>query len=283
MDTLEFVMSPDVAEVVPAVLGFNFEEMKSVLQERLRYYSGLVVTEGAIKAAKQDRADLNKLREALEAKRKEVKKVCLAPYNDFEAKVKELVGMIEAPISAIDGQLKEHEDRRREAKYGEIDAFFREEVGDLMGLVPLSAVWKDEWLNAGTSMKKIKEEVSSALSKIRADLKVLGTVEAEYQDEVKVKYLEALDVSAALAHRHHLKEQAQKFREMEEKRRRVEALGGLAQADACGAGPAPEEPTEQEQETVYYLAFECSVTKAQAAALSAFMRNNNITYRRIYK
>lgn len=281
---MEFVMNPDVAEVVPAVLGFNFEEMKAVLQERLRYYSGLVVTEGAVKAAKQDRADLNKLREALEAKRKEVKKVCLAPYNDFEAKVKELVGMIEAPISAIDEQLKEHEDRRREAKYGEIDAFFREEVGDLKDLVGLSAIWKDEWLNAGTTMKKVKEEVSGALAKIRADLKVLGTVEAEYQDEVKVKYLETLDVSAALAHRHHLKEQAQKLREMEEMRRREEALGGLAQAAGADTEGGPCDAARQGdglREKVYRLTFECSVTQAQAAALSAFLRDNNISYRRI--
>ena len=32
-----------------------------------------------------------KLREALENKRKEVKRECMAPYTDFEAKVKELV------------------------------------------------------------------------------------------------------------------------------------------------------------------------------------------------
>ena len=43
----------------------------------------------------------DKLREALETKRKEVKKECMAPYTDFEGKVKELVGLIDKPLSLI--------------------------------------------------------------------------------------------------------------------------------------------------------------------------------------
>ena len=70
METLEFVMQTDLATALPAVLEFNFEDLKKALAERMELYRGLVVTEDGIKAAKQDRADLNKLREAIEAKRK---------------------------------------------------------------------------------------------------------------------------------------------------------------------------------------------------------------------
>ena len=108
METLEFVMQTDLATALPAVLEFNFEDLKKALAERRELYRGLVVTEDGIKAAKQDRADLNKLREAIEAKRKEVKKACMAPYAEFEGRVKELVQLVDAPIAAIDGQLKEY-------------------------------------------------------------------------------------------------------------------------------------------------------------------------------
>ena len=103
--SMEFVMGNSL-ETLPKTIDFNFEELKGQLAESLALYTGLVVTEDGIKGAKEDRAKLNKLREALENKRKEVKRECMAPYTDFEAKVKELVGLIDQPIAAIDAQLK---------------------------------------------------------------------------------------------------------------------------------------------------------------------------------
>ena len=103
--SMEFVMGNSL-ETLPKTIDFNFEELKGQLAESLALYTGLVVTEDGIKGAKEDRAKLNKLREAMENKRKEVKRECMAPYTDFEAKVKELVGLIDQPIAAIDAQLK---------------------------------------------------------------------------------------------------------------------------------------------------------------------------------
>ena len=94
--SMEFVMGNSL-ETLPKTIDFNFEELKGQLAESLALYTGLVVTEDGIKGAKEDRAKLNKLREALENKRKEVKRECMAPYTDFEAKVKELVGLIDQP------------------------------------------------------------------------------------------------------------------------------------------------------------------------------------------
>lgn len=117
---MEFVMSTDLNTALPKEIGFNFEELKAELSERLEYYNGLVVTETTIKEGKAERAKLSKLREAVEAKRKEVKRECMAPYTDFERKVKELVTIIDAPIAAIDGQIKAFDDLRREEKRAEI-------------------------------------------------------------------------------------------------------------------------------------------------------------------
>ena len=96
----EFVMGRSL-EALPATIDFNFEALKLGLSQSLAKYDGLVVTEDDIKGAKDDRAKLNKLREALEAKRKEVKRECMAPYNDFEAKVKELVALVDKPNPAL--------------------------------------------------------------------------------------------------------------------------------------------------------------------------------------
>lgn len=288
METLEFVMQTDLATALPAVLEFNFEDLKKALAERMELYRGLVVTEDGIKAAKQDRADLNKLREAIEAKRKEVKKACMAPYTEFEGRVKELVQLVDAPIAAIDGQLKEYEEKRRAEKRAEIAAIYEETVGELKGILPFERLWRDEWYNTAWSMKKIREAIVAAEGKTASDLEVLSTVESEFAEAVRLKYLEALDLNAALAERARLQERAAKLREYEEQRRRAaeaEAASApeaeRAEAAAKYAGQAEAAPATGAEETVYLLRFECQLTRSQAMELSAWLKDRNISYRRI--
>lgn len=288
METLEFVMQTDLATALPAVLEFNFEDLKKALAERMELYRGLVVTEDGIKAAKQDRADLNKLREAIEAKRKEVKKACMAPYTEFEGRVKELVQLVDAPIAAIDGQLKEYEEKRRADKRAEIAAIYEETVGELKGILPFERLWRDEWYNTAWSMKKIREAIVAAEGKVASDLEVLSTVESEFAEAVRLKYLEALDLNAALAERARLQERAAKLREYEEQRRRAAEAEAAnvpeaerAEAAAKDAGQAEAAPAMGAEETVYLLRFECQLTRSQAAELSAWLKDRNISYRRI--
>lgn len=288
METLEFVMQTDLATALPAVLEFNFEDLKKALAERMELYRGLVVTEDGIKAAKQDRADLNKLREAIEAKRKEVKKACMAPYTEFEGRVKELVQLVDAPIAAIDGQLKEYEKKRRAEKRAEIAAIYEETVGELKGILSFERLWRDEWYNTAWSMKKIREAIVAAEGKTASDLEVLSTVESEFAEAVRLKYLEALDLNAALAERARLQERAAKLREYEEQRRRAAEAEAAsvpeaerAEAAAKYAGQAEAAPATGAEETVYLLRFECQLTRSQAMELSAWLKDRNISYRRI--
>lgn len=288
METLEFVMQTDLATALPAVLEFNFEDLKKALAERMELYRGLVVTEDGIKAAKQDLADLNKLREAIEAKRKEVKKACMAPYTEFEGRVKELVQLVDVPIAAIDGQLKEYEEKRRAEKRAEIAAIYEETVGELKGILPFERLWRDEWYNTAWSMKKIREAIVAAEGKVASDLEVLSTVESEFAEAVRLKYLEALDLNAALAERARLQERAAKLREYEEQRRRAAEAEAAsvpeaerAEAAAKDAGQAEAAPATGAEETVYLLRFECQLTRSQAMELSAWLKDRNISYRRI--
>ena len=86
--------------VIPQKIDFNSEELKSELAPKLKFYKNLVVTEDSIKDAKSDRAKLNKLKSAFEDKRKEMKKICLAPYEELEKECKENTSMIdEASVS----------------------------------------------------------------------------------------------------------------------------------------------------------------------------------------
>lgn len=289
METLEFVMQTDLSTALPAVLEFNYDTLKSALADRMDLYRGLVVTEDGIKAAKQDRADLNKLREAIDAKRKEVKKACLTPYNNFEARVKELTALVDAPIAAIDKQLQQYEEQRRATKRADVQAIYEETVGELRSLLPFDKLWRDEWYNTSWSMKKIREAIVAAEGKAASDLEVLSTVESEFIEAVKLKYLEGLDLNAALAERARLQERAAKLRQYEEQQRQAQenTTANLQEeertkASARGAEQAATATqSEGTEENIYLLRFECQLTRAQAAALADFLKANRISYRRI--
>lgn len=285
--SMEFVMGNSL-EALPKTIDFNFEELKTQLASSLELYTGLVVTEDGIKSAKDDRAKLNKLREALETKRKEVKKECMAPYTDFEGKVKELVALIDQPIAAIDGQLKAYEEQRRAAKRADILAIYEETVGELRSLLPFEKLWQDGWYNTGVSMKKIREAIVAAEAKAASDLEVLATVESEFAEAVKIKYLEHLDLNEALLERARLQERAKRLREYEEQRAKAAAnLPEEQRMEAASRGaeqaaniPEPAAGAEQ-AETVYRLFFECMVTAAQAKELSDWLKARNISFRRV--
>ncbi len=55
----------------------------------------------ALADAKADKKELSRLRRDIDGCRKEIKKVYLVPYQDFEAQVKELLVMVDAPLDEI--------------------------------------------------------------------------------------------------------------------------------------------------------------------------------------
>ena len=82
---MDFLVKTDLG-AFPQSIDFNFEEIKSELEEKLIKYKNLVVTEDGIKAAKADKAKLNKLAAAIEDKRKEIKPCYFHTVSSFHWK-----------------------------------------------------------------------------------------------------------------------------------------------------------------------------------------------------
>ena len=97
-------------------IDFNYDEIKAEMAEKVEMYKTIVYTDGQIKEAKADRAELNKMVKAMEDKRKEIKALCLAPYDKFEKQMKELVAVVNEPITVIDDQIKAYEAQQKENK-----------------------------------------------------------------------------------------------------------------------------------------------------------------------
>lgn len=292
---MELNITTDLATAIPSEISFNFEELKEWLVERLDHYNHLVITEDSIQEGKADRAKLNALVNALDTRRKEVKKKCLAPYEKFEAQVKELVALVKSPIAAIDKQLDTYEEKRRSEKEEEIKAIWDGYLADnkVPAGINLRQIFNDKWLNASVKMNAIQKEIDERLEKIANDLAAIKNLPT-HAFEAEEVYKNTLDLSRALGEAHRLTEQDERRKAWEEEQARRQVAQEAARATEAAQSavstpkvqtPAVEAVAPQEEaeptETVYTLRLEMHVTKRQAADLKAFLVANNIQHNKI--
>ncbi|MGX8701546.1 DUF1351 domain-containing protein [Caproiciproducens sp.] len=253
---MELIMTTDLAKELPKQIDFNHEQLKTELSEKLKYYNALVVTEDSIKSAKDDRAKLNKLKTALDDKRKEVKKDCLTPFEDFEKKVKELIGMIDEPITAIDTQLKVFDEQKKAEKEGQIKAFYLANIHELETLLPLEKIYNPKWLNSGYKMADIADEITKTIFKVKNDINIIKAFGVECEQQMLDTFLRTLDMSAAMAEKTRWEEQQKRLKEYEESQRKAAAEKAAEESKQ----PAPQviettfsEPTQAAQPQQSYI------------------------------
>ena len=102
----------------------NFQELQDALREILCRYENAVYTEDRLDVAKADKKELAHLRKELDERRKEIKRTYLAPYNAFEAQVKELLAMVDAPLEQIKEFLDEIDQREKSEKRQESEKYY---------------------------------------------------------------------------------------------------------------------------------------------------------------
>ena len=148
-------------------IEWNSEEIRKQVQMMMSAYTDVVYTEDTMKAAKDDRATLNKFKKVIEDRRKdarygaglhrgdrrkEVKKKCMEPYEQFEKEVKEITALIDKPIGMIDSQIKEYEEKQKAEKKSQIQAAYDESIGDFGNDLPFERVFDTRYLNATFSL-----------------------------------------------------------------------------------------------------------------------------------
>ena len=151
MNELKFNVVQSIGEITA-----NFDEFKNQVSQELEKYKSKEFTEDTKKDAKKDLAELRKKKAAVNERRIEVKKEYMKPYDEFEAKVKELITLIDEPITLIDYKVKEFEEKRINERKEEILLAYEEIVpGELQDYIPLERIYGKKWTNAGTKMKDI--------------------------------------------------------------------------------------------------------------------------------
>lgn len=194
MSNLKF----DVVQTA-GIINVDFGSIESQLSKKMDEYNGLVFTEDKKKDAKAELAELRKYKKAVNDRKSEVKKAYMEPYNQFEAKVKKLIELIDEPINYIDGQVKEFEEKRIREKRAEIKKIYEEIVPeDLQDYIPLECIYGTKWDNAGTTMKSIKQEIMDAVSKAESDISVIKGMNSDKVEDALNLYMSTRNLVTAV-------------------------------------------------------------------------------------
>lgn len=288
------IISPSPEGFVKAI-EWNHEEIKQEVAAKVEYYKNLVYTDDQIKEAKKDRATLNKFMEALESKRKEIKKQCMEPYNDFEARMKEITAIVAEPIALIDSQVKEYEEKQKAEKQEAIKSRFT--AAGFYTFVTLEQIFNPKWLNASVSMKKIEEELNEKRIQIEKDVQSISNL-PEFSFEAMEHYKNTLDLAGAIREGQRLADIQKRKAEQEAERARQEAEKAAEMAaqqeqaetmnKASGSVPAenfmqppaeePQAPAEQEKR---WISFAALLSTEDALALKEFFNSRSIKFKAV--
>lgn len=266
----------------PEVIDFNFEELKEEITNKSALYKNMVYTDETIKDAKSDRALLNKFKTALEDKRKEVKKQCLEPYNQFEKQIKELVAIIDEPVKLIGEQITEFEDREKAEKHEQIIELFNK--AGFQSFVTLEQIYDPKWLNKSVSLKSIEEELTNTVYRIGHDVTTINSLK-EYSFEALEHYKKTLDLAGAIAEGQRLADiQKRKLEHEAELKAREELAKKQAEERAKAEANlheeleevAEEEPQQAVEIKRQWIKFVALLSKDDALALKEFCDNRGI-------
>ena len=202
------IYSPQDAGFVQKI-DWNFEELKSEIIAVSQEYETSVYTDETMKNAKSDRAKLRKFVDAMKSERTAIRKKLLEPDILFGEQIAELTGIVERAIDNIDTQVKDYEQRQRDAKTAKIREFYEENIYDLAEYLPFERLFRPEWANASTTMKAVKESMLDTIRKVAEGIAILNEVESPYAGDMKKVFLRTYDIGAAMAERNRLEAEAE--------------------------------------------------------------------------
>lgn len=238
----------------PSEILFNYHELKTDLEAKVKMYETLVYTDDQITEAKKDKANLNKLKKALNDERIRLQKEYLEPFNHFKAQIDDLISVIEKPVGLIDKQVKEYEELQKSKKKEEIEASFNDLA--FPEFVKFEMVFDERWLNASLSMKGIKETLEVFLEGVKKDLATIENLH-EFAFEALEAYKTTLDINKAI-------QEGQRMAEIQKRKAEQTENHNIAS----------DEPRT-------WVSFKAHLTIADAEALKQFFEARNIEFEAI--
>lgn len=256
----------------------NLEALKAELLPMLEHYNSLVVTEDSIKAAKADKAKLNKLKTAIEDQRKAIKKQYLEPYNVLEAQCKEVVSLIDGPIEAINNQIKVFDDKEKEVKLAELTDIFNSVPHE--SWLTLEDVLNPKWANKTEKIETLSNEIKASCQKFNDEYAQLEKLYENFPHKLAIieRFKSSKDFSQTMVYAKTLEYEFEKQQResVENAQEQPSSSGGITTLPEVQTGVNVQ---SEQNEGLVTGKFEVIGTRSLIKALGQWMRENGVRFR----
>ena len=210
------------AQFQAGIINSNVAELKKQLSLEMAEHKKEVYTEESKSILKAQIANLRKLKESADKYRKEMKTQCMQPYTAFEKEIKELITIIDEPIALFNKQLKEIEEVRIQRRREDVKALYSEVVAEASEYLLYDEIYSPKWDLAGTSLKKIREDMEALVTKTASDLAIIQSSTFDVAKEALKMYQAERDLTKALTFINTYEANKKKALELEEERIRAD-------------------------------------------------------------
>lgn len=288
-ETMELRIATQMDPGILPEIQWNHEDLKKEIAAKAAEYKAIAYTDEQESEMRKDRATLNKLVTAFEDQRKQVKKFYQAPYDKFEAQVKEVLQPVREAIKTIDAGLSEIDRDYRLKKTNKMRELYEASVGDLKGILPFEKTIREEWYKKSITDKKLEQGYTDLFGRIRSDLESLEELPERFRDKATLRYMETYSLSDALREGKRLEEVERAMedrcrKQEEEAARKSEMKKEEKKAETSVSCTTPQETVEQNasaEDPVMCLDFRVWGTREQLMALRQYMIDNHLKFGKV--
>lgn len=263
------------AEIIAGSLKSNAIELKAKIQNELQNYTVDKYIDNP-DAAKSDKALLNKVKDSIAAKRKEVTKAWNQPLDDFLMEMKSLENDVADASNKINEIVKAADNQEKELKRNQIEQYWK--TLDFT-LVTLDRIFNPKWLNKTFQLKDIMLEIESIIEKITTELSTIRSMSGEDNEILQSFYLETLDLNATLQKGNQLRANKEKLKTIETEKPAI--VTTTTKADAERNGYSENRSTLVIGDEIMSFTLKLFGTKEQLIALRKYIDANGIKYEKL--
>lgn len=182
---------PSVIEII------NEDQLANLINATVKRFENLIFKEEDIADAKKARAELNRIFDLIDSKRKEVKKEFSEPLTTFENQIKIYSDEIKLASKGIADQIKEFEVKTKEERKKIVLAFIEKQTSKTE-IEPNEISLQSNWLNASSFTaknnltKKIEEEIIAECTAIKQEKENYAQQKSLVESYVKAYGLEPM-------------------------------------------------------------------------------------------
>ena len=263
------------------IIEEQLHAIKARFEEEVNYVLSLDCTDESVQEVKKARANLTKMYNFLEDRRKKAKADILSPYDAFEKVYKECVTDVYEPCKEqLDEKIDGIERELKDKKQSEAIEYFNEYcVSKNIDFIKFEQAGINITLTV--SKKKVHEQINAFVDKIVDDLELIKL--QENIEEVFVEYKKTLNVSKAITeitnrHREIIAEKEKAGDLAEKELQKNEVVKKVEETVIEEMLPPVSIPETNESEKVYEAQFIVRGSIQKLRLLKEFLTNGGYDY-----